>query len=136
MPLPDERIQANKDTVEEIDREADRVTKKHGYQPGQSWSKLTLEAMALKVGLGDTYNFAYRTLSNIDHPSGRGLIAYQVQTPKGLRLDIGPSDSYVYEVLATAYIVMIDIVSILNNVLELGLVHSLEEAKIKTPPPK
>ena len=129
IPLSLEKAEENKETVDTIEIEARRVKEKYGYKRGDTWSRKSIESMAREVGLGDLYKYAYRTLSNIEHSASRGFVSYHVDTPDGIRINIGPGKEYVKEVLVTACDLLVDLLTLANDVLALDLNSVLEEAR-------
>ena len=114
----------------EIEKKACEAKQKYKYGP-RGWSGKTIEKMAAEVGLRQSYENAYRLLSNLEHSNSRSTIAYLEQEAGTCQFNVGPGPEYVREVLATSYILLTELFALADTVLGLDLAQVLEEARRK-----
>ena len=124
----DERLVQIQNTQPQIEAEERRAKQRYKYK-GSNWSSKTIRDMAKDVGLLDAYDTAYGLLSNLVHSNARSANDYVTESTEGFNVDVEPNPNYVRESLLTAHHLLLRMVTLANDVLELGIVSEVEGAK-------
>lgn len=112
----------------EIKKKAQGAKQKHRYDR-RGWSGTSIWDMAKEVGFQNYYNYAYRLLSDLEHSNSRSTTSYLEEVSGAYQFNVGPGPQYVRVVLATAYHLLIDLFSLADKVLNLGLARALDKAR-------
>ncbi len=117
-----------KKTQAQLEAEAKRVQKAHGYDQ-HGWSGKTIRSMSEEVGLLDAYDSAYTLLSNMEHSNSRSVNDYIVDGPQGYDIDVAPGPNYVRESLLTAHHLMLRVAKLADEILALAIDKELGQAE-------
>ncbi len=113
--------------------EAATVRERHGYGSRDTWSKLSIKTMAGQTGMEQTYDFAYRLLSGLEHSDAASSSAYLIKGDDGkYQINIGQGYEWLREVLLSAHVICYSICELADRVLQLDLAKLLNEHRAAT----
>lgn len=90
-------------TIEEINREAEKAKEIYNYNYRFGWSDKSIADMSGSIGMGDVYKTVYRLTSDLHHSAVRTVNDYISKDEEVFKADTAPSDTWVEETLVSAF---------------------------------
>lgn len=105
----------DKNLLQEVRTEYERVMKKYKYDSRKGWSDKSIRGMSIDIGREDAYASLYKLQCNMSHNNPRTLNEYIERTADGYFIDTGSTQNMIDSVLVCAFDCFVTILHIASQ---------------------